>query len=117
MLSRKPARPSRNIDPVKRKISQDSATCWIQPPITETLWPATYRRKRGLVSAGGSQSCQSGKGFLLPSGRGLLRAAGGAQEARAEGGAGQGMETAALREGGGATCVAAARVARDGRNG
>ncbi len=79
MLSRKPVTPSRKIEPVRRNTSHDRATCWIQPPITETEWPATYRRKRGLVSAGGSQSCQSAKGFLLPLGfeLGLLRAVGG----------------------------------------
>ena len=80
MLSRKPDSPSRKIEPVRRNTSQDSATCWIQPPITDTEWPATYMRKRGLVSAGGSQSCQSARGFLLPPGlqAGLARAVGGA---------------------------------------
>src|SRR6476659_1434011 len=97
-------------------MSQESATCCIQPPITETVCPATYMRKRGLVSAGGSQSCQSGKGLLLPP-DGASRGPLAARKARAEGGAGQDREAAALREGGGATCVAAARVARDASNG
>src|SRR5215813_6912192 len=58
MLSRKPVRPSRKIELVSRNTNQAMATCWIQPPITDTVWPATYKRKRGLESAGGSHSCQ-----------------------------------------------------------
>src|SRR5262245_18959340 len=41
----KPTRPSRNAEPVSRYTSQPSATCCIQVPTRETIWPPRNSRK------------------------------------------------------------------------
>ena len=40
MFMRKPVTPSRTTEPLRRNTSQEMATCWIQAPITATVWPA-----------------------------------------------------------------------------